>query len=312
MIKLCRNLVLFLLLFVGVAILVVLLPATPRWNDSLHYVQPDKDSLMANTPGPRLVLLGGSNVGMSFDSQMLKDSLGVNPINGGLHGGFGLKFMLDNAAQYLRKGDVVVVMPEYEQYESNVFYGGKDLVDLLVDVSSEKISLVNFRQAKHVLNFIPSYIKIKLLPSSYLYRRSSRPDAYLRSAYNDYGDAVAHWTDRESRTLVVEELKGMPEESVVVCVREWMCIQSERGIRVYLSYPVCEKESYRELAGYIKALDCLLLSKGVSLLGRSGDFVMDASLFYDTNYHTTELGARKRTAKLISLLRAEIDYFGKE
>ncbi|WP_101689566.1 hypothetical protein [Dysgonomonas massiliensis] len=312
MVKLFKNIFLFLLFFIGVVFLVVLLPDPPRWNDSLHYVQVDKDSLMQNVEGPRLILLGGSNVGMSVDSQMLKDSLGVNPVNGGLHAGFGLKFVLDNAAQYLKSGDVVVVIPEYEQYDLNVFYGDVDLLKLLFDVAPEKISLINFEQSKYILTLIPSYIKIKLLPSSYFYRRASRPIAYLKSAYNAYGDAVAHWDDRNIGQIELLPLAERPEMASVAYLDGWIQAQKKKGVIVYLSYPAFEKKNYESSIGYISQVDSLIRAKDINVLGFPEDFVMDKSCFYDTRYHMNRRGVLLRTEKIIRLLCAENDKIGKE
>lgn len=312
MVKLFKNIFLFLLFFVGVVFLVVLLPDPPRWNDSLHYVQVDKDSLMQNIEDPRLILLGGSNVGMSFDSQMLKDSLDVNPVNAGLHAGFGLKFILDNAAQYLRSGDIVVVIPEYEQYNLNSFYGDVDLLKLLFDIAPEKIHLVSFEQSKHILTLIPSYIKIKLLPSSYFYRRESRPAAYLKSAYNAYGDAVAHWEDECIRSIELMPLVGEPEKASLAYLSEWIRVQNGKGVIVYLSYPAFEKKNCESSIRYVSQVDSLVRANGIKVLGCPEDFVMDELCFYDTRYHINRNGARSRTEKIVRLLSAEKDKIGKE
>lgn len=312
MVNLFKNIFLFLLFFIGVVFLVVLLPDPPRWNDSLHYAQVDKDSLMQNVEDPRLILLGGSNVGMSFDSQMLKDSLGVNPINAGLHAGFGLKFILDNAAQYLRPGDIVVVIPEYEQYDLNAFYGDVNLLKLLFDVVPGKIHLVNFEQSKHILTLIPSYIKIKLLPSSYFFRRASRPIAYFKSAYNEYGDAVAHWDVRDAGGVELIPFAGRPEKASLAYLAGWIRTQEKGGVTVFLSYPAFEKRNYESSIGYISQVDSLVRVQSVNVLGVPEDFVMDESCFYDTRYHMNRQGARLRTEKIARLLCAENDKIGKE
>lgn len=312
MMRLSKSLSLFLLFLVAVVVLVILLPAAPRWNDSLHYAQIDKDSLMMNVEEPRLILLGGSNVGMSFDSQMLKDSLGLNPINAGLHAGFGIKFILDNAAQYLRKGDVVILIPEYELYQGRTFYGEGDLMNLLFDVAPEKLHLVNFEHAKHIFTLVPSYLKIKLLPSSYLYRKDNRPASYLRTAYNQYGDAVAHWGESGAECLDLAPLVGLPDGSVISYLKEWVRCQEDKGVVVCLSCPVYRKKSYDYSAEFIEKLEDLICSGDFFVLGRSGDFVMADSMFYDTRYHTNNKGAEYRTKKLIQLFRAGIDKLGKE
>lgn len=304
--RLCKSLILFLFFFLLVVVIILLLPAAPRWNDSLHYAQIDKDSLLVNVDQPRLILLGGSNVGMSFDSQMLKDSLDINPINAGLHAGFGLKFILDNAVQYIKKGDVVILMPEYEQYKSETFYGEKDLVNLLIDVDPGKFSLIDVKHAEHIFLLMPSYLKIKLLPSSYIYRRDNRPVAYLRSAYNKYGDAVAHWGCDNADNLDLAPVYGEPDDNVIAYLKAWVKNVESQGAEVILSYPVYRRKSYNLSFRYISCLDSVLRANDFNVLGFPEDFVMLDSSFYDTRYHANRGGAVCRTEKVLRLYEAEL------
>ena len=59
----------------------VLIPASRTARESFLFSKIDKDSLLKNTPSPRIVLVGGSNTSFSIDSQILKDSLHLNPVN---------------------------------------------------------------------------------------------------------------------------------------------------------------------------------------------------------------------------------------
>ena len=52
-----------------------------------------KCQLLEDTPSPRIIFVGGSNLAFGLDSQRIKDSLNINVINYGLHAGIGLKYM---------------------------------------------------------------------------------------------------------------------------------------------------------------------------------------------------------------------------
>ena len=69
------------------------------------------DVRLRNAASPRLILVGGSNLSLGINSQMLKDSLALNPINTGISVGIGLCYMLDNTLKHVRKNDIVVVHP---------------------------------------------------------------------------------------------------------------------------------------------------------------------------------------------------------
>lgn len=53
-----------------------------------------KCQLLEDTPSPRIIFVGGSNLAFGLDSQRIKDSLNINVINYGLHAGIGLKYMM--------------------------------------------------------------------------------------------------------------------------------------------------------------------------------------------------------------------------
>src|ERR1043165_5420686 len=100
-----KQLLLFLLIPSLALLGLVYMPVTPRAKTSMLFEQLKKDSLLQHVPSPRLVMIGGSNLSMSLDSQQLKDSLKMNPVNLGLHAAIGLVFMLDHTEPYIKKGD---------------------------------------------------------------------------------------------------------------------------------------------------------------------------------------------------------------
>ncbi len=77
----------------------------------------EKHKLLSTTPSPRLILVGGSNVAFGFDSEYLSRVLKLPVINMALHGGLGLRFALNEVAPYIRKNDLIVVAPEYPQFD---------------------------------------------------------------------------------------------------------------------------------------------------------------------------------------------------
>lgn len=84
----------------------------PREPD--HYLSAaiDKRKRIAELPGPRVVLVGGSSVAFGFDSRVI-ESRGLSAVNMGHSMGLGLDFMLSQSAAHLRADDLVVVAPEF-------------------------------------------------------------------------------------------------------------------------------------------------------------------------------------------------------
>src|SRR4051812_14897263 len=76
----------------------------------------EKDRLIRNTPSPKIILVGGSNLAFGIDSKAIQDSLGLKVVNMGLYAKLGLRYMLAQVKPYIKPGDIVVVVPEYDQF----------------------------------------------------------------------------------------------------------------------------------------------------------------------------------------------------
>jgi len=103
-----KTLLAFAIPLVVLIVVGVLLPPTPRASTSHLFAKKQMDVRLRNAASLRLILVGGSNLSLGINSQMLKDSLALNPINTGISVGIGLCYMLDNTLKHVRKNDIVV------------------------------------------------------------------------------------------------------------------------------------------------------------------------------------------------------------
>lgn len=113
--KFFYNLIVFVLVFIGVIlILAFVLP----YNKNGYMREQEVKMAMLSVPDrkPAVVLLGGSNVAFGYDSEMLSDSLGMPVVNAGLHASIGLKYIIDDCFPRLRRGDILVLSPEYGHF----------------------------------------------------------------------------------------------------------------------------------------------------------------------------------------------------
>ncbi|MGC1275927.1 MAG: hypothetical protein WBC44_19655, partial [Planctomycetaceae bacterium] len=80
-----------------------------------HYLAAaaDKGRWLRTAPGPRIILVGGSNVAFSMDCKILEDRYGLAPVNMGLQARLGPRFMTRQVVDQVREGDVVIVMMEH-------------------------------------------------------------------------------------------------------------------------------------------------------------------------------------------------------
>ena len=128
----------------------------------------EKDRLIRNAASPKIVLVGGSNLAFGIDSKMMQDSLGKTVVNMGLYAKLGLKYMLAQVRPYIREGDIVVVVPEYDQFYGDFANGDHTLNTALLYAPNDRVG-----------DFIRSYsvVDVVLRPRVENARRS-----FLRAA----------------------------------------------------------------------------------------------------------------------------------
>ncbi|MFR9165857.1 MAG: hypothetical protein ACLVKO_06455 [Dysgonomonas sp.] len=253
--KLFKNIIAFLACFFVVALIIILLPPTPKTKESLIFSSEQKDSLLLNTPEPRIILVGGSNIAMGMNSRIIKDSLNLNPINTGFHAGVGLKFMLDHVEPYLRKGDVLILIPEYNQFYNRSLYGNEVLLRMILDVSFTNAKQLDINQWFNIMQYLPNYLKSKVNLSNYVYSEESLEKEYLAKSFNKYGDAVAHWNlpkTTNAKPLSLDQKNYNPK--AMQYMHNFIDRASMNGVKVYVSYPGMRENELKNIVFEIEKI----------------------------------------------------------
>lgn len=87
-----------------------------------------KHDRMASIEGPKVVLVGGSNLAFGVESDVIENATGCATANMGMNGYFGPRFMLQEVRPKLNAGDVVVIAFEWDNFGKSVDGSGKDLL----------------------------------------------------------------------------------------------------------------------------------------------------------------------------------------
>lgn len=293
-------------LFTAVAPLLavaLLVPPTPRASTSLLFAKRDKDALLRDTPGPRLILVGGSNLSFGINSRLLRDELGMNPVNTGLHATLGLKYMMDSTLPHVRRGDVVVLVPEYSHFYGGRAYGGEELLRTVVDVDRRSISTLTFRQWANVARYLPKLALSKLRPGEYVSTQGAQPGVYERRSFNRYGDVWVHWSLAREPFAAYEPASGSFDETVIADIRDFEKQVLGRGAVLYLSFPGFQAASFTNLRGQIAQIETRLRETGLVLLGTPERYALPEVYMFNTPYHLNKQGVDFRTRLLIADLR---------
>jgi hypothetical protein len=296
-----RNFLFFLAPLMLLMVICLLLPGTPRASKSLLFSEIRKDSLLQHADSPRIIFVGGSNLSFGLDSKMIADSLKLFPINTGVHFSLGLKFMMDNTLQYVKRGDLIVFVPEYAHFSRDYEAGSEELLRSVVEVDRRKMKLLSNGQIMHLIPFIPKYAFSKLMTSEYYHVEES--DIYSVNSFNRYGDAYAHWNMKRRFFLTERKTNGYLNPDVVDGIKKFAAGIRAKGAVFLVSYPCLQDISYRNIAGLIKEVEKEYKKEGYTILGTPERYMMPDSLMFNTPYHLTKAGVDHRTTLLIEDLK---------
>ena len=278
------------------------LPATPRAKTSLLFAKINKDSLLKNTPSPRIIFIGGSNLSFGLNSQTIKDSLGINPINTGIHASIGLIYMLDNSLQYIKRGDIVVVVPEYSNYYGDAAYGREELLRTAYEVDGfNGLSSLKMKQLYNIVPLIPKYIFSKFSLKDY--RNFKLDPIYSKNSFNKYGDAYSHWLMPGTKVKPFKKLSNGFNIDVIIKLLDYQKKIEEKGAQLFLSYPGYQATSFDVSKDEILFVEKTLRSNDFKLLGTPQRYRMPDILMFDTPYHLSKKGVDIRTELLIQDLK---------
>jgi hypothetical protein len=302
-----------LALFGGVQLLVALLLWSQIRHEPGQYLEGTnlKHALLADPSGPRLVLLGGSNLAYGIDSELLAERLGYRPVNMGLHAALGIEFMCREALADLRPGDVVVLSPEYP-----CFGHLPDAVTQfqLIEhrpASARFLRQWNWESSRELLDrwALPylGAIARRGVRGMKLRLREWRGRGTAEVAFNEYGDFIAH-RQRPMQPSARDPLfasyyrNGHLRESIEF-LNAFHAECRRRGVQVYYSFcpsPQSSLASQRELVSEIEA--ALRQSLTIPLLDTPEQLSFGQEAFYDTPYHLNWQGRRQRTEILAANL----------
>ncbi len=292
----------FALSLLGIILFAFCLPLTPREKTSYLWVKTYKDSLLRNTLQPRIIFVGGSNLTFGLNSQMIKDSLNLNPINTALSANLGLAYMMDHTAKYVKKGDVIVLVPEYEHFFGSELYGTEPLLRSYLYFDTEQWSDFRFEQKKSMAKAFLPYVLSKFQPNQYIGVKER--GIYTKYAYNKYGDVDCHWSMKQRPYISTDTIVGAYNPDALLYIQEFQQKLRSKGATLLFSYPSYEYSAYRQDSLDICFVEQKLNALQIPMLGTPKRYAFPDSLMFNSCYHLLKEAVDQRTNYLIEDLRA--------
>ncbi len=296
--KFLKRLTVFSLIVAALLLVGGFLPVTPRAAKTLLFAKIKKDSLLIHTQSPRVIFVGGSNLSFGLNSQMIKDSLALDPVNTSIHASLGLEFMLNSAVQFLKKGDIVVLSAEYDQFFGNFAYGDEELLRLVMDIEPKSLAQFSKDQWLSIYPFFPKYLFSKYNPVEYLLAKENL--VYGVNSFNQYGDASAHWKLNKESFAPYGEIQGEMNNDILEKLKLFEEKIKKVGAKMYVTFPSYQQTSFDFSQKQIASVDSVLKKEGFNVISVPDKYRLPDSLFFNSPYHLTKTGVDLRTSMLIA------------
>ncbi|MFZ5911523.1 MAG: hypothetical protein ACOYYU_16035 [Chloroflexota bacterium] len=275
-------------------------------SEDYYYVSLEKTRLLQDTPSPRIIIFGGSNIAFGIDSGMIEDEFGMPVINDGLHALLGI-IPLNEIREYIYPGDIIIISIESHIFTEAGLYGWSSALSQWIEISPDRI-----RYLHNPLSQMPTIYtmmlqrKINRQTNFYLYNGSlaEMRGVYLSTGFNEYGDFVGHLDDKATFEIPASKYPIDASPAAYEELEAFNQYALSKGARVFYEAPA-QRQTNCDATGMeaIKKFYVTLMENTtIPLLTNMKQLCFPDDYFYNTNYHLNAMGRKIRTERLIENL----------
>lgn len=311
-----KNLILkiFILgLLVIFSFILIIIFSPPDRNGYLSAII-DKHKLLESIKQPRLIFVGGSNLALGLDSSKIEKELKIPVVNMGLHAGLGLKYMLEDIKSYLKQGDILVIIPEYEHFYSG-FGNGDGTLNEALRLYPKNVKYLNFEQYKKLIINFPQFIRKSLQIDlrnigEKILNRSLREEGNSRKAFNQNGDYIGHLNVKDlnkhipNTNLIIISKNTKIDNGMISFLNNFKVYATEKSISIYYIFPCIPDGVYKNNKNeIIEFYNYLKSNINITIISNPGNYVFQNDNFFDTVYHLNIFGRAERTKRIVNDLK---------
>ena len=273
----------------------------PQYEQGYNASLIDKVNRLESIDGPKIVLLGHTNLTFGINSELIEETMGIPVVNMGLHGDNGNAFHEEMAKYNVTSGDIYVLC--HSDYNDNNLIGNTLIAWSTIENHFHLWKILRTEDVVKMAESFPVYLKKSLNLYSSGTGNQDSGGVYSRSALNEYGDVAVL---REGNAYTFDTKVGVPGigDISIERINELNKYLTERGATLVVAgYPIGNGRLTVDAAEFIsfqeqlaEKLDCPVISNYV-------DYMFDYKYFADTNLHLNSEGAELRTTQLISDLK---------
>ena len=277
----------------------------------IHYLAAiiDKHEILERAETPQIIFVGGSNLAFSLDSELIQNEFDLPVTNMGLHGGLGLKYMLNEIKYEIDSGDTIIVMPEYQHFDKTAS-NGESILGRMWEVYPESIRhMSSFAQIAPILESHPRVLRKSMYDLLLLFKDGTpiqrcENDIYCRDGFNSFGDVVGNQGNLfEAQSWEKSVVISQQTVDVIAELNDFNTFANSRGASVYFLFPgIPESIVDSDEGGCMDLYELLVDSLHIEILNQPSNSVYPHTFFYDTEYHMNDDGRNVRTQDVITWL----------
>lgn len=296
-----KDFTLFFVLVTGWMLIVTVLIPNPKSPYSYMAGLKAKVARLKSTEGPKIVLIGGSNLAYGIDSAMIEKALGMPVVNMGITAGLGFKYHLESVRDRLRRGDIVIASPEYHHFQRDVFDGSLDLPEAIFEFDLESIRSLDGAHLLHLAKMIPDFASRKTIALFKVFELGKLRRRARQWTFNEYGDFTAHEKDpRHALRHAAAPTEAPVDPSVIDFVAAFAGEAERNGVEFILLPPPLQDSVFDADGDYIGRISAALAARGIPYAAEPARYrIASEETYYDSSYHTTFAVAKARTARVI-------------
>ena len=269
---------------------------------------------LKKTDGKKIVIIGNSNVSFGVESRLFEELItdfdsSYAVVNFGLYGSIGTKTMLDLAKNYIKKDDIVILIPEEYNQSMSLYFSAKEVWYALDSNRSMFNDLDSTSKEALIGNYV-NYVSTK-----YEHHKNKKPTlgVYSVSSFDERCDLVNYkrdynimYNDYDENYLInLNEITI--DDSFIEYVNNYNNDIVSKGAKMYYSFSPMNKKAINNTQDEINAFyNKLRIKLNFPIISDINTYIMDSDWFYDSNYHMNTSGMKLRTSLLVNDLKNEL------
>ncbi len=288
--------------------------ASSQWvDDVVQKKMQIAQRIQPNADGQRILFLGGSNVLFGIDAKRIGEAMAVPSINLGLSAVLRVDEIFAVAKKNLKPHDTLILALEYSYYHFNDNFSSIEIDYILAHDVDYFHALPMDKQALMMVEISAIRLFGGLAAKAFSPEKSL--GTYKIKTINAYGDETSNARSTMPQAYIrhMLEMKALSHRldekdkfwSLYKDFLQWCAAHQVRVLVSFPSYLYFPEYEQAEQRRFFDGIAAWHRKRHIPLLGNAYDFMYQYEDMYDTRYHLNDEGRRKRSDKIIELLKRQ-------